>query len=336
MKTACALVRSPAHQLAGHVEAPSRLLLLDGLQSGPLADRLTFLAPRPAASEAVTAVHPERLLRALQAACRQAPRIIDPAPTYVTPTTYTDALLAAGGALACTQAVIEGQARNAFALVRPPGHHAEPERAMGFCLLNNLAIAARYALTNGIERILIFDFDAHHGNGTQAAFWDEERAAFFSTHQENLYPYRTGHLDDAPHARGRIVNLPLPPLAGDSAFARIAEAILAPLARRLAPQMIFVSAGFDSHWGDPLARLGLSSAGYFWLTQRLIALAEEHCSGRLVFVLEGGYEPKHLAAGVNAVLSALTGSPFTPADPSPFPEPDIGPRLDELRRRHGL
>lgn len=336
MKTAYTLVRSSEHVFPGHPEAPSRLQFLEERGEHPWDDCLTWLEAQPAPLEAVTAVHSGRLLGALETACRQGPAVIDYAPTYVTPTSFADAFLAAGGALACTRAVLEGQARNAFAIVRPPGHHAEPERAMGFCLLNNIAIAARYALDHGIARLLIFDFDAHHGNGTQAVFWDEARAAFFSTHQEGIYPVRTGLLDDAPHARGRIVNLPLPPRSGDTAFARLAEEVLFPLARRFAPEMIFVSAGFDSHWDDPLAALGLSSAGYLSLTKRLAALADEICAGRLVFVLEGGYSPRALARGVEAVLSALSGAPFTPADPSPYPEPDIGPRLNALRQRHGL
>ncbi len=336
MKTACALVRSPDHTFPGHPENPSRLQFTDRLAERPYAERLIFLDPQPAPLETVAAVHTDRMLGALQAACQEGTSIVDYAPTYVTPSTYADALLAAGGALACAQAVLAGQARNAFAIVRPPGHHAEPDRPMGFCLLNNIAIAVRFALSHGIERALIFDFDVHHGNGTQTIFWDEPRVAFFSTHQENIYPAGSGRLDDAPHARGRIVNLPLPPLAGDSAFARLAEEILVPLARRFAPQMMFVSAGFDGHWSDPLAHLGLSSAGYFSLAQRLTALAEELCGGKLVFVLEGGYEPRNIAAGLDAVLSALTGSPFTPADPSPYLEPDIGARLNELRQRHGL
>jgi acetoin utilization deacetylase AcuC-like enzyme len=206
---------------------------------------------------------------------------------------------------------------------------------MGFCLLNNIAIAARQALAEGIARVLIVDFDAHHGNGTQAAFQDEPRVAFLSTQQENIYPFHSGQLDDAPHARGRILNLPLPERAGDRAYAAIADQALAPLAQRFRPEMIFVSAGFDSHWDDPLAELGLSSAGYFAYARRLVEAAQEFCDGRIVFVLEGGYNPRNIASGVDAVLCALTGTPHTPADdPSPYPEPDIQSRLDQLHSLH--
>ncbi len=334
MTAVCTLVPSPNHVFPGHEEAPSRFQFLGDWDSKPYS--VTFLDPEPAPRSAVTAVHSERMLRLFEAACRQGPGITDYAPTYVTPSTFADAFLAAGGTLACTEAVLEGRARNAFAIVRPPGHHAEPEAAMGFCLLNNVAIAARRALNSGLERVLVFDFDAHHGNGTQAVFWDEPRAAYFSTHQENIYPFRTGFMDEAAHARGRIVNLPLPARSGDTTFALIAGQILAPLVEKFAPQMIFVSAGFDSHWDDPLAELGLSSAGYHALARRLVELAEAICGGKLVFVLEGGYNPRNVASGVEAILCALTDSPFRAADPSPYPEPESRDRLEYLRRLHGL
>jgi acetoin utilization deacetylase AcuC-like enzyme len=334
MTTAWTLVDSPGHLFPGHEEAPTRFQFLGGWDSKPYSRLLQFVPPNPAPRAAVTAVHAQDMLRRFEAACRQGPAITDFAPTYVTPSTFADAFLAAGGTLDCTRAVLAGQARNAFAIVRPPGHHAEPQAAMGFCLLNNIAIAARQALAEGLARVLIVDFDAHHGNGTQAVFQDEPRAAFLSTQQENIYPFHSGHLDDAPHARGRILNLPLPERAGDLTFARIADQVLLPLAERFRPEMIFVSAGFDSHWDDPLAELGLSSAGYYAYSRRLVEAAQEFCEGRIVFVLEGGYNPRNIASGVEAVLCALTGTPHTPADdPSPYPEPDIQGRLDRL---HGL
>jgi acetoin utilization deacetylase AcuC-like enzyme len=336
MTTACALVLSPEHVFPGHDEAPSRFQYLGGWESKPYGGSVCFLDPQPALRESVTAVHSERMLRDFEAACRQGPGITDYAPTFVTPATYAAAFLAAGATLDCTREVLAGQAQNAFAIIRPPGHHAEPEAAMGFCLLNNLAIATKHALINGIRKALIVDFDVHHGNGTQAVFMEEQRVAFFSTQQENIYPFRTGFIEDAPHARGRIVNLPLPARAGDAAFARIANEILTPLVEHFTPEMIFVSAGFDSHWDDPLAELGLSSAGYYAYARRLVELAGRQCNGRIVFVLEGGYNPRNVASGVNAVLAALTGTEFSPQDPSPYPEPDIQRRLDEVRAWNGL
>lgn len=336
MTTACSLVLSPGHVYPGHEEAPSRFQYLHGWESKPYAASLRWLDPTPAPREAVTAVHSGRMLRDFEAACRWGPGITDYAPTFVTPSTYADAFLAAGGALDCTREVLAGRAQNAFAIVRPPGHHAKPGASMGFCLLNNVAIAARHALSEGVGKVLIVDFDAHHGNGTQAIFLDEPRAAYFSTQQENIYPFHTGFIEDAPHARGRIVNLPLPACAGDAAFSRIAAQVLTPLVEHIRPEMMFVSAGFDSHWDDPLAELGLSSSGYYAYARRLVELAGRHCGGKIVFVLEGGYNPKNVSSGVDAVLSALTGTSFTPHNPSPYPEPDIEARLDEVRLWNGF
>jgi acetoin utilization deacetylase AcuC-like enzyme len=336
MTTACTLVLSPGHVYPDHEEAPSRFQHLGEWESKPYAAAVRFLDPQPAPHESVTAIHSPGMLRDFEAACRQGPGITDYAPTFVTPSTYADAFLAAGATLDCTRAVLAGKAQNAFAIVRPPGHHAEPEASMGFCLLNNIAIAARYSLAGGIGKALIVDFDVHHGNGTQAVFMDERRVAFLSTQQENIYPFRTGFIEDAAEARGRIVNLPLPARAGDAAFTRIAKEVLTPLVERFAPEMMFVSAGFDSHWDDPLAELGLSSAGYYAYARRLVELAGQHCGGKIVFVLEGGYNPRNLASGVDAVLAALTGMAFSPQDPSPYPEPDIHGRLEEVRLWNGF
>jgi acetoin utilization deacetylase AcuC-like enzyme len=336
MTTACVRVPSPKHAYPGHPEEPGRFSLLEEVRGKPYVGSLSWLEAAPASREDINRVHTRQMVDGLEAACRQGPGIIDYAPTYVTRTSFQDALTAAGGALACTQAVLQGQAHNAFAIVRPPGHHAEPDRAMGFCLFNNVAIAARLALENGIQRLLVVDFDAHHGNGTQAAFMEEERVAYFSTHQEYIYP-GSGRIEEAPHARGRIVNLPLPARAGDASFARIAADVLAPLAGRFQPEMVLVSAGFDSHWDDPLTSLGLSSAGFHALAKFLVLLAGQYCRDRVIFVLEGGYRPANVASGVDACLCALTGADFSPADgPSPYPEPDIRARVDMLRQRHGF
>ena len=336
MSTACVLVPSPAHVYPGHPEEPHRFSRLGDLKSKPYETSLEWLDATPATFEEIATVHDDRMITAVEAACQQGPGIIDYAPTYVTQTSYLDALNAAGGTLACTRRVLGGEARNAFAIVRPPGHHAEPGQPMGFCLFNNIAIAARLALDSGLKRVLIVDFDAHHGNGTQAAFWKESRVAYFSTHQEHIYP-GSGRIEEAPHARGRIVNLPLPARSGDRTFDLIGRNILAPLAEHFQPEMLFVSAGFDSHWDDPLTTLGLSSTGYFSLSKRLVDLAERACKGKIVFVLEGGYRPDAIASGVDACLCALTGTGFTPADDrSPYPEPDIQARVDVLRKWHGF
>jgi len=335
MTTVYALVPSTEHVYPDHPERPARLeVLIPRLDSVP-AERIPATA---ATSEQVTLVHDPRLVTAIDEVCRtQAPAVIDYAPTFVTPTSYRDALLAVGGTLACTHAVQTGEAHNAFAIVRPPGHHAEPNRAMGFCLFNNIAIAARQALADGLERVLIVDYDAHHGNGTQAAFLHDERVGFVSTHQWGIYP-GTGTALDAPHAKKRIVNVPLPAYAGDSCFTQIAEEIIRPTFEAVRPQMLFVSAGFDAHWNDPITSLGLSTAGFFHISKRLVELAAEFCDGKVVFVLEGGYDPHNVANGAEAVFCALTnpGSALEVGDASPHREPEITSRLAEIREWHGF
>ena len=333
MSTVYCLVPSAAHIHTGHPEHPGRLDILksrlDSFQAGNMD-------PVAATSEEVSLVHDPRLITGLEQACRQGPGVIDPAPTFVTRTSFSDALLASGGTLGCTRAVLGGSARNAFAIVRPPGHHAEPGRPMGFCLFNNVAIAARDALARGIDRVAIVDYDAHHGNGTQAAFVDEERVAYLSMHQWGIYP-GTGWFEEAPHAKKRIVNVPLPAGSGDGIYERIADEILAPFIGSFKPELILVSAGFDAHWNDPLTSLGLSTGGYFMLSTKLVDLAEEHCDGRIVFVLEGGYDPLNVANGSAAVFSALTHVDFNgPGDVSPHKEPDADERIEQVRKWHGF
>lgn len=335
MTTAYTFVQSPQHEYPDHPERPGRLdELIPKLDS--------FQAEKPVVSPArhedIARVHVPRLITGLERVCHEeAPGIIDYAPTYVTQTSFEDALLAAGATLACSRAVVNRDIDNAFAIVRPPGHHAEPDKAMGFCLFNNVAVAAKDALAMGLERVLVVDYDAHHGNGTQAAFLDDERAAYLSTHQWGIYP-GTGWLEDAPHAKERIANVPLPAYAGDQAIGRVADAIIQPMVEAFKPEMIFVSAGFDAHWSDPLTSLGLSSAGFYSISKRLVELAEEHCDGKIIFVLEGGYDPTNVANGVGAVFAALAGSgpEFDAGDPCPRGEPEIESRIEEVRRWHGF
>jgi acetoin utilization deacetylase AcuC-like enzyme len=184
--------------------------------------------------------------------------------------------------------------------------------------------------------VAIIDYDAHHGNGTQAAFLDDERVAFVSTHQWGIYP-GTGWIEDAPQAKKRIVNVPLPAQAGDKTYEQIADKIFAPFVAAFQPEMILVSVGFDAHWSDPITTLGLSTAGYFMLAQKVTALAEKYCDGRVVFVLEGGYDPQNLAHGVAATFAAAAGQGRTEAnDPNPYAEPDCTSRIDEVCRWHGF
>ena len=337
MPTVYTFVPSPNHIYPDHPERPGRLdVLKPRLDSFPAE----MIESKPATRAEVERVHSSKLIAALEKVCREdAPGIIDYAPTYVTESSFEDALLAAGGVITCARAVLRGEADNAFAIVRPPGHHAEPDRAMGFCMFNNVAIGARDALAHGMERVMIIDYDAHHGNGTQAAFLDEERVAFLSAHQfqPGFYP-GTGAMKDAAHAKKRIVNVPLPARAGDQAYEQVADKIFKPFVESFKPQMIFISVGFDAHWNDPITSLGLSTNGYFMLAQKCIALADEFCNGRIVFVLEGGYDPVNVAEGAEATLHALTKSPrrSEAGDPSPHEEPDCESRIEEIRKWHGF
>ena len=331
MTTAYSFVPSPSHFYPDHPEHPSRFDLLTPRLDSFGAQKLDA---KPATRDEVVCVHHPALIHSLEDICKQAPAIIDFAPTFVTQTSFDDALLASGGMLSCMRAVLSGSARNAFAIIRPPGHHAEPDRSMGFCILNNIAIAARDALANGIKRVAIVDYDAHHGNGTQAAFVDDERVAYCSTHQWGIYP-GTGWYEDAPHAGKRIVNVPLPAGSGDQTYERIADEIFVPFIQSFKPEMIFVSAGFDAHWNDPITSLGLSTAGFYMLSKKLVGLAEEHCSGKIVFVLEGGYDPLNVVNGAAAVFTALMNKSFIdPGDASPRKETDAGEMIEKVHGWH--
>ena len=333
MTTAYTFVPSPLHVYPDHPEHPSRFDLLTLRLDSFGAQKLDA---KPATRDEVARVHHPTLINSLKDICKQAPAIIDYAPTFVTQTSFDDALLASGGTLSCTRAVLSGSARNAFALVRPPGHHAEPTRSMGFCIFNNIAIAARDALAHGTNCVAIVDYDAHHGNGTQAAFIDDERVAYCSTHQWGIYP-GTGWYEEAPHAKKRIVNVPLPAGSGDQSYKRIADEIIAPFIQSFKPELILVSAGFDAHWNDPITTLGLSSAGFYMLSKKLVDLAEEHCSGKIVFVLEGGYNATNLANGADAVFAALMNKDFVdPGDASPRRETDASEMIEKVCKWHGF
>ena len=235
--------------------------------------------------------------------------MLDP-DTYVLPVSYDVACLSVGGALAAVDAVLGGQADNALAVVRPPGHHATPSRGMGFCLFNNIALAARHAQATyeEVKRVLIVDYDVHHGNGTQEAFYEDESVLFVSTHQYPYYP-GSGALGDigSGPGRGATINMPLRAGTGNEGFELLYERVLWPAARRFRPDLILVSAGFDAHWADPLAMLQLDLRGYAHLTRELIGMAGELCAGRAIFVLEGGYDLEVLSHGVLNVAYALLG-----------------------------
>jgi acetoin utilization deacetylase AcuC-like enzyme len=262
--------------------------------------------------------------------------------TYVAPKTYEAALRAAGGVVAATEAVMRGELDNAVCLVRPPGHHATRNRGMGFCIFNNIAVAAHAVRAQGLaRRILIVDLDVHHGNGTQASFYRDPNVLFCSTHQYPHYP-GTGSLNEIGEEAGRglTVNVPLPPEVGDAGFQLIFEEVIWPAARRFGPDLVLVSAGFDAHWADPLASLALSLTGFAWICRRLVQMAKKLCGGRIVFTLEGGYHLNVLSQGVYNLCSAALGLPeaedLDSMGPSPHPEPSVEGVVRAVRQAHGL
>jgi acetoin utilization deacetylase AcuC-like enzyme len=328
------------HTLPDHPENAARLTAIEtALAAAGLRERLTFLDPRPALPAQVLAVHTEDYYALLERVMAKAPGYLDMAPTYIVPESFRVARLAAGGAIRAVDAVLDGEASAAFALIRPPGHHAPPDRAMGFCLLNNIAIAARHAQARGRGRVMIVDFDVHHGNGTQDAFYADPSVLFISTHQMGIYPGSGAASETGMGAgEGFTLNLPLPAGAGDRAFERIAAEVLAPAADRFQPKLLLVSAGFDAHWRDPLAGLQLSLTGYARLMRALQAIAARHCAGQMVLTLEGGYDLEALSGGVVTVLRTLLGDAEISDDlgPAPRAEPDLTATLVQIRARHGL
>jgi acetoin utilization deacetylase AcuC-like enzyme len=331
-------VPSPRHQLADHPENAGRFPLLErAVEELPGAEKEAIIAS-PAPYERVAAVHSPAYLEALSEACQHGPAIIDYAPTYVTPESYNAAFAAAGGALTVLERVLSQPGTTGFALVRPPGHHALAERAMGFCLLNNIAIAAFAALDSGMQRVMIVDFDVHHGNGTQALTEADPRLLYISTHQEGIYP-GTGYEAESGigPGEGTVINMPLPAGTGDQGFRQAWEAVICPAGERFNPELILVSAGFDSHWRDPLANFQLTETGFARLATDLLGLSRLTAQGRLLFVLEGGYDPPALAGSVRACFQALSRLPATWEEaPRLRDEPAIEARLKRIAGRHGL
>jgi acetoin utilization deacetylase AcuC-like enzyme len=255
--------------------------------------------------------------------------------TPVSPGSFAAAAAAAGATVTATRAVLAGQARAAYALGRPPGHPATPGRAMGFCLFNNVSVAAAWALAAGAaERLAIVDIDVHHGNGTQEIWAGDARVLYVSLHQYPLYPGSGGERDDEPP---NVLNVPLPAHTGDRGYALAFDALAAPALRRFAPDVILVSAGYDAHWADPLSWMSLSIGGFHLLAQRLATLAAEICAGRLVWTLEGGYDLDALAHGVAASFAALLGRPYAdPLGPAMAPEADVNSLVARLAAREAL
>ena len=286
----------------GHPESPARLrAVLEALDDPRFGGLDRRDAPR-ATREQLARVHGRELIDAIHAASPNAGYAQLDADTAMSPDSLEAALRAAGAACAAVDALIDSEDTRAFCAVRPPGHHATRDTAMGFCLFNNVAAGAAQALARGLERVAIIDFDVHHGNGTQDIFWNEPRVLYASTHQSPLYP---GTGARAETGAGNIVNVPLPPGAGSAEFRSVFTAAIAPALRDFRPQLVMISAGFDAHRLDPLASLNFDAADYAWVTRELVDIAREHAAGRVVSSLEGGYSLTALRESTAAHVAAL-------------------------------
>lgn len=325
-----------------HPEIPERLTAIyEGLAQAGLLDKLTRVPAAAADLQWITHVHTTEYVKRFEAACRAGKQMFDSPDNQMCTQTYETALLAVGGILEACRQVMEGRLDNAFCAVRPPGHHAEVSRAMGFCYFNNVAIAARFLQKQfGLSRVGIVDFDVHHGNGTQDVFEGDPRVMYLSTHQFPFYP-GTGdwHETGRPPAVGNIVNVPLPRGCGDAEFITAYREICAPAIRRFGPGLILVSAGFDAHFADPLAQELLSTAGYYEIAGVLNDLANELCDGRIIHALEGGYDLTAISWSVQACIDSLLGNEFSPDPLGPGPEvrgPDVATLFERIRELHGL
>jgi len=312
------------HFESGHPERPERVecirqaLTEVGWWDTSIYPHLTALDP---SIELLSAIHTLEYLRTLEAICVQG-RHYD-MDTYTTTASWKLALNAAGGAMAVAEAVWQRKARRGFALCRPPGHHATPNRAMGFCLLNNVALAAEHLQQkHGAQKLAIVDLDLHHGNGTQDIFWQRGDVLYISTHQFPLYP-GTGELREIGSGAGERANanFPMPPMTGDVGFQTVMDEAILPILDQFAPEMLLISYGFDTHWRDPLGNLLLSAAGYASLISALIDWADQHCGGKIMLVLEGGYDLEAAAACGLGVTAALLGETWSdPLGSAPYVE----------------
>ena len=310
----------------GHPERPERAEVMDAVAAGWRDRGTEIVAPRAATSEQLARVHSRDYLRRLSETSLKSQQL-DP-DTYTSPESHEIALLAAGAAIDAVERVMAGSHRGAVALVRPPGHHAERDRAMGFCLFNNVAVAAAHARAEGAGKVAIVDYDVHHGNGTQHIFETDPNVLYISTHQFPYYP-GTGAAGEVGREAGRgfTVNVPIEVGAVDEDYQLVFSQIVVPVLRQFEPDLIIVSAGFDAHERDPLGGMRLSTEAFAAMTLELRGVAEECCRGRMVSVVEGGYDLRALAASLNATIETQAA----PAAPGPVLWPASGTPSDRGR-----
>lgn len=319
-----------------HPESPLRLQVLDKILDGPAAGKFVDIQARPALWDEICRVHKPSYVGLVESTKGKRTVMLD-GDTQTSADSFDAAMMAAGGLMELVRDVAQGELDTGLALVRPPGHHAEAGRGMGFCLFNNVAVAAQYArLELGLERVLIVDWDLHHGNGTQHSFEESDSVLYFSTHQSPYYP-GTGASGEVGRGagEGHTINVPLRPGHGDAEYVQLFERLLVPVTREYKPDLILVSAGFDIHFSDPLGGMHVSPRGFAALTRRLAELAKEVASGRLVFTLEGGYNVNGQAESVLAMIEQLNDGLLADDELRDDPGRDDLPAVKTTRQVHG-
>jgi acetoin utilization deacetylase AcuC-like enzyme len=323
-----------------HPESPQRLeVLYEMLEGAEVRGTFVEISPRPCDREDLERVHDGGYIDFVASTAGKPLASLDP-DTQTSPRSYEASLQAAGGCLEAVDRILSGEIQNAFAMVRPPGHHAETARAMGFCLFNNVAIAARYAQAkHGLAKVMIVDWDLHHGNGTQRTFYDDATVLYASTHQYPYYP-GTGGFDEIGNGTGQglTVNVPLSPGHGDGEYAGIYRRIMAQVGRAYQPDLLIISAGFDIYLGDPLGGMRVTPGGFAMMTRTLKEMADEVCHGRLLVALEGGYNLEGLRTAGEAVLKELTGHDAFGADPAEIEsqgEARVDALIQTFNKAHG-
>jgi len=300
------------HDTGSHPERAERLVrILNLLQEDGIYERLTQIAPRPATIDEIGMAHAPGYIEKVRSFAERGGGTFTE-DTAGSTETYRAALLAAGGVLAAIDALMDGKIENAFALVRPPGHHATPAAGMGFCFFNNVAVGARYAIQKyGLKRVLIVDWDVHHGNGTEAVFYSDPAVLYFSVHRSYIYP-GTGWPENIGEEDGKgfNINVPLPAGTGNRGYEQVFSRILQPVALSYQPELVLISAGQDAHHLDPLGGMSLTERGYRKMTEQVLEIAGKCCNGRAVAALEGGYSLEGLSKSVLAIISAMEGRPL--------------------------
>jgi acetoin utilization deacetylase AcuC-like enzyme len=330
LKTAIVSDRRYLKHFAGraHPERPQRIEAMIEMAESLKRPDLKFLTPRVATNDEIAMCHGVDYIRDVERTA-SLDRFDFDLDTHSSRDSYQTALLAAGGVLTAVEAVIDGDANNAFAIVRPPGHHALPNRAMGFCFFNNLAIAAEWLIkVRGLKRVMIVDWDVHHGNGSQEMFYESAEVLYTSIHQFPHYP-GTGSLHEIGYGPGTgyTINMPMPAEFGDSEYLRAFDRLIMPIGRHFKPEFILVSAGFDCHFRDPLAQMRVTEAGFAAMARRVNQLAGECCGGKVVAALEGGYDLEAIAQSGRAVIEEFWRSD------EPIPPDQNGDRVMPMIER---